>query len=52
MVLVICNSLHIEKGDNNEKEEEIAMNTCGAYNLVVPKRLIMEENSAYAKIRK
>ena len=35
-----------------QREENIDMNAYGAYNLVVPKTLIiMEENPAYGRIR-
>ena len=34
-----------------QREENIDMNACGAYDLVVPKTLIMEENLAYSRIR-
>ena len=36
--------------DAIQKAERIVMNTCGAYNLVVPKTVVMEENPAYATI--
>ena len=49
-------TLYTDKKDHNEglqKDERIAMNTCGAYNLVAPKSsasVVTEENPAYATI--
>ena len=36
--------------DTIQKAERILMNSCGAYNLVVPKTVVMEENPAYATL--
>ena len=48
---------YTDKKDHNEglqKDERIAMNTCGTYNVVEPEssaRVVMEENPVYATIR-
>ena len=36
--------------DTIQEAERIVMNSCGAYNLVVPKTVVMEDNPAYATI--
>ena len=36
--------------DTTQEAERIVMNSCGAYNLVVPNTVVMEENPAYATI--
>ena len=36
--------------DTIQKAERIVMNSCGAYSLVMPKTVVMEENPAYAAI--
>lgn len=37
--------------DTAQKAERIVMNSCRAYNFVMPKTVVMEENPAYATIR-
>ena len=39
-----------DRTDGTEREVDVDMKVCGAYNLAVPKRVIMEENPAYGQI--